>query len=927
MKELSLTTKTYLAAVYILGAASFLHNIRSGFNADLPILIILCMAASILHIAKVVGTTVRSHYTFSFLIYGFTFVHLGLGATLIVILVSNLAEWAWNKPPWFIQTFNISNYSISIWGASIAFQLMNPSGTTASSFGILSLIASMTVFTFLNHLLLAIILWLARGENLKVSRMMDFFPFVMDLTVLLVGCMLELVWEISPFGLLLFLFPLYLIYTSLRIPALERQSETDSKTGLFNHAHFKKQMSSEMARANRFDRPLSVILGDLDLLRNINNTYGHLAGDDVLIGISKILNQSVRDYDVVARFGGEEFAILLPETELSQAFARSEYLRKTIEKQEFVIGTSPTPIRVSMSFGVAQRENFNQTAEEILHNADLALYHSKLSGRNKSYAYKNEEYLEISSSSTDQAPNNLTPAAVIPGDGGNFTDSAVRHPVDDSDPKYNTNDVSNNIEPIEEKKDGSRKSGRKSGTSDIAARLFAFTTFLASLLAFTATLRSLQFEDIYPDHWGGLVILCLLIVISELLSIDLYSKRSSVSTSAVPILLSVLLYGPVGVVLSSLVVALSLFIKYRSPFNRFLFNIGTHILAGTVTLLIVYVFGNDFLGISILSQIAICLLAATSLFLITSWMVALGMSLDLKHSILEIWRDKFEWLVPYYVGIGFIAYSMVFGFQYKNIVGLLLMTIPMFLLRVSQKQYVDRTRQVVEELREKNQVLVKKSDEITELNEGLLMTLAEIIDLRDPFVLGHSYRVTNYATRIGTAMGLNSNQIEAIRKGSLLHDIGKLGIPMEILLKPGKLTPEEFNEIKRHPEIGTKILENSPALRQLMPIVRHHHEKYNGQGYPDGLSGSQIPLEVRIVSLADTIEAMSSDRPYRKARSLEYIFDELRACSGTQFDPIVVEHALQLLKSGEFLLSANQLTESRMTVFGSRHLIQKMNTT
>jgi diguanylate cyclase (GGDEF)-like protein len=134
-------------------------------------------------------------------------------------------------------------------------------------------------------------------------------------------------------------------------------------------------------------------MADLDLLRNINNTYGHLAGDEVLIGVSKILKQSIREYDVAARFGGEEFAILLPETTIQQAYERVESVRATIESMEFTIPTSALGIRATMSFGIASRESLSQTTDEIIHNADAALYHSKLSGRNRAYAYTRDGYM------------------------------------------------------------------------------------------------------------------------------------------------------------------------------------------------------------------------------------------------------------------------------------------------------------------------------------------------------------------------------------------------------------------------------------------------------------------------------------------------------------------------------------------------------
>ena len=245
---------------------------------------------------------------------------------------------------------------------------------------------------------------MARGENFKESGVFDFLPIIIDLTLLTLGSMLAVVWNYNPYALILFIFPLYLLYSTLRVPALERQTITDQKTGLYNHRYFMQYFETELERAKRYDRPLTVIMADLDLLRNINNTYGHLAGDEVLIGMAKLLRKSVRDYDVVARFGGEEFSILMPETDLSQAYERAEAIRQTVEKQEFSISTSVTPIRVTLSLGVAHRDGFRQTPQSIIHNADTALYHSKLKGRNRAYAYSRDAYLDFANDYRDEHP-------------------------------------------------------------------------------------------------------------------------------------------------------------------------------------------------------------------------------------------------------------------------------------------------------------------------------------------------------------------------------------------------------------------------------------------------------------------------------------------------------------------------------------------
>jgi putative nucleotidyltransferase with HDIG domain len=193
----------------------------------------------------------------------------------------------------------------------------------------------------------------------------------------------------------------------------------------------------------------------------------------------------------------------------------------------------------------------------------------------------------------------------------------------------------------------------------------------------------------------------------------------------------------------------------------------------------------------------------------------------------------------------------------------------------------------------------------------LLIALAEVIDLRDPFTLGHSQYVTRYSVLIAKKLGLPPESIELIRKAGLLHDIGKIGIPDAILLKSFPLTEKEYQIIQRHTTLGSDILEKAHSLKHLAPIVRHHHERYDGSGYPDRLKGQDTPIEARIISIADAVEAMASDRPYRRALSFNRIEEELIRNSGSQFDPMIIETMLQILQErNEYLLvnSAEKLT-------------------
>jgi diguanylate cyclase (GGDEF)-like protein/putative nucleotidyltransferase with HDIG domain len=899
MKELSFPTKLYLMAVYLLGFGLLLWNAFHIRPANFVMVVALSVLASLFIIFKVVGTTNRSHYTFSFLIYGFAFVHLSLGETMLVILVSNFVEWVWNRPPWFIRLFNTCCYIGIVAASHSIYLLINPSGLLSTPLGVLSLAISMGIFTLLNHLLVGIIVWLARGEDFKVSGIFDTLPLVIDLTLLTFGAMLNIVWNINPYAVILCLFPLYLIYATLRIPALERKTEIDQKTGLFNNDYFKQHLLSELDRANRFDRPLSIIMADLDLLRNINNTYGHLAGDEVLIGIARILKQSVRDYDVVSRFGGEEFAIMLPETTISQAFERAEIIRHAVEGARFSIPTSVTPIMITISLGLAERETFVQTIDEIIHNADTALYQSKLEGRNKSFAYTNNIYLnfhgdqtKVASFAKDQMSNELQQKPA--------TETAADYPA--AKTKYVKAQAVSEPPGTSATKENSSKTLPRKFTSRFQPVYF-FIGGLA-VLAFSLLYGLYLFApDLYRINWlqawPGLLTCVLFVTLAELYSIDLYIGRTSLSTSAVPILAGTLLYGPIAGVILSATYAVIVGIKYRSKFNRYVFNFSNQVIAAMLYTLVLYLCGRPLISFTIGIQAIIVVMAALIVYITNTWLIAIGMGIDLRQSPNHIWKEQYAWLVTIYVGIGLIATAYIFGYREEGALGALLMMVPLLLLRISQKQYVDRTREAVTELREKNIILEKSAEEINHLNDGLLDTLAEIIDLRDPYVFGHSKRVTNYATMIAEKMGLNPKQVELIRKGGLLHDLGKLGISMDILAKPGPLSDLEYKKIKDHPEIGARVLEMNPSLRLLIPIVRYHHEFYNGGGYPDGLSNYQVPIEARIVSVADAIEAMASNRPYRKARSRQYILDEIKRFSGTQFDPKVVEQAVRLLESEE----------------------------
>lgn len=186
-------------------------------------------------------------------------------------------------------------------------------------------------------------------------------------------------------------------------------------------------------------------------------------------------------------------------------------------------------------------------------------------------------------------------------------------------------------------------------------------------------------------------------------------------------------------------------------------------------------------------------------------------------------------------------------------------------------------------------------------NLQTIAALAAAIDARDKYTKGHSEQVTKYAVRMGQVLSSQEVWIERLRYGALLHDIGKIGVPDAILLKPGKLTPDEFEKMKLHPVTGARIVES--VLSDVREIIRHHHEHFDGTGYPDGLKGEEIPLEARVISVADAFDAMTSDRAYRKGMSVENAVKILRAGRNTQWQGDLVDTLVDLIdQEGETLL-------------------------
>jgi HD-GYP domain-containing protein (c-di-GMP phosphodiesterase class II) len=199
--------------------------------------------------------------------------------------------------------------------------------------------------------------------------------------------------------------------------------------------------------------------------------------------------------------------------------------------------------------------------------------------------------------------------------------------------------------------------------------------------------------------------------------------------------------------------------------------------------------------------------------------------------------------------------------------------------------------------------LVRKLKHALRQNQELFLetirTLAAAIDAKDPYTKGHSERVSSYSMAIARHLGLSFDDVFHVRIAAILHDVGKLGVEDSILNKPGGLTEEEYEVMRRHPDIGAQIMAPISKLKTIIPGIRNHHETWDGRGYPDRLEGQEIPMVARIIGVADTFDAMTTNRPYQKAMPLEYVTQKLRAMAGTRFDPKVVDAFVAAVEAGD----------------------------
>ena len=702
---------------------------------------------------------------------------------------------------------------------------------------------------------------------------------------------------------------------------LEHLAQTDSLTGLYNHRFFHERLRSELTRASRSHDPVAVLMFDLDDFKRVNDVYGHGAGDQLLVQLARVARDTVRGSDVVCRIGGEEFGVIMPSCDAGDALALGARLTESLREMEF----EPAG-HVTVSIGVSQGPQHAMNPRELIACAEAAMMTAKARGKNQVVLYddgaterpspgsardvRSIAHLKMLQSLAGKL-NRLNDVQQI---GGTIA-TELRLLIDyhncrvllrdgeDLRPVTFVGDHDANVvADAYSTKIGVGVAGRVAQTGEAMLVPDALHCEFAMKIPGTEELE--ESLAVVPLRYGARV--TGVIVISKL-GLNQFDDDD--------VRLLEVLAGQASVALENA----RLYEQQRkeAELAKEAAEIANALLEASREL------GTaespeEVLGRSV--EVTARVLQTERAML---WIeeerephdlvarAAFGYAYEVDprgrrfpHDLAHEWLQRGE---PFIVdpqdladvtgvNVAQISRFVVAPLRLEgNRVGALTATI-------GERTIDDRQLRLLAGLAHQAKLAIESAEHYESLERTFLSTvaaLANALEAKDEYTSSHARWITDMSLLVGKELELDRDALKRLELGALFHDIGKIGIPSEILQKPGPLTDEEFEIVKEHPELGEKILAPIDRLADVRPIVRACHERWDGLGYPDGKSGDDIPVESRIVLVCDAFHAMVTDRPYRMRLPADEAVRRLRESSGTQFDPSAVDAFVRLFEAGD----------------------------
>src|SRR4051794_17136512 len=909
--ELSLWAATYIVAVAALAGFATYYGSGVGLGSAeyVGLAIGLAIAATVAQLSEV-RTANNKAYVATISFFMAASILLPPIDMAITVGIVFLAEFFVKKKKLYIVLFNIGSNVLCTLSAYAAFNAVTgTTGVTPLHDGVrpaFGALAAVGVYLLLNHSSLTLVLRLARGVPVKDTGLFRRDSVVTDLGLLALGVVIAGLWSLGPPLVAFVAIPLVLLQRALHFPMLRHASRTDPKTGLANAAWFLEQSEHELQRAVRLETTLSVLVADLDLLRNINNAYGHLAGDVVLKGVADVLRNEVRTYDIACRFGGEEFALLLPAADVEEALALAERIRGRVGRESYAVATSVQPITVTVSVGVATLGEHGSTIKELLHAADLALYRAKVEGRDRVRIANPEDDSQVPPAAVAALQQDRPVAPVqklFTGRPGGAAATAGPLPISLPRARVDGEAAEAVAASAREATASAAANDRTPGPRRSVRPTWPLTVtvMLAAMIASTVVIYS------KPQLSTAAIVFPLLALLAEMLREDVYGT-STISLSAVPVLGAVAAGRPIAAIVAAACcgIATSYSGSLRRRVEPYLFNTATLVFSASVAAAIRLLVSTESMSTGLL--VVVMEAAALAYFIIDNGLVAQIIARDTGRGTTEVFRRDFAWLAPHFAAYGLLGALLGAAWEAFGVWGLAVFLLPVALMRVSQRQYLAKTTGHVTELRRLADDLGASKTEVEQINSALAVALhtvsdahratatalAGAIDARDSITGGHIERVSALGIAMCEVVDPTLAADPQVAFGFLLHDVGKIGVPDSVLLKPGPLDLQEVEVMRKHPEIGERLVTAAGFAPVAREIVITHHERWDGMGYPRGLRGTEIPLCSRLFSIADAMDAMVSDRPYRKGMPLDEAIAEVQRHAGTQFDPMAVEAMLTL---------------------------------